>query len=275
MNRSMITASVTMGQLQRQLDTISNNLSNTNTYGYKRRDVQFSSLLAQKMNNQPNQNVEIGRQSPEGIRLGNGARVSGTVLRLEQGGIMETGRSLDFALLDPNVMFQMGKTLENGGEIVEYTREGSFYLTPINGNPQILQLTASNGDAVLGVNGPIEIPANFESISVTGEGLIKVTLTDQTTVNAGRLSLVEVNRPQLLQSVGENRYQVSATADLNDVIEQIEMNGNYIQQGSLEQSNVDVAQEMAQLMATQRSYQMNARSITMADQMMGLVNSIR
>ncbi|WLD93124.1 flagellar hook-basal body protein [Alkalihalobacillus sp. AL-G] len=275
MNRSMITASVTMGQLQNQLDTIANNIANSNTDGFKRRDVQFSSLLAQEINNQPNQDAEIGRLTPEGIRLGSGARVAGTVLRLEQGGIIETGRSLDLALLNPNILFQVQKTLENGDEIVEYTREGSFYLTPVDGNPERLQLTASNGDLVMGENGPIEIPSDFTSISVSGEGLVEVTLADQTTVNAGQLSLVEVIQPQLLESAGENRYRVSETADLNEVIGQPEANGNFIQQGSLEQSNVNLAQEMTQLMTTQRSYQMNARSIKMADQMMGLVNSIR
>ncbi len=135
-------------------------------------DLRGSDLLVQEMNNQPNQSAEIGRLTPEGIRLGSGSRVSGTVLRLEQGSVLETGRTLDVALLNPNVMFQISKTLENNVEIIEYTREGSFYLNPVEGNPDQLQLTAANGDRIMGENGPIEISAGFESISINGNGTI-------------------------------------------------------------------------------------------------------
>ncbi|WP_408008593.1 flagellar hook-basal body protein [Pseudalkalibacillus sp. A8] len=275
MNRSMITASVSIGQLQRQLDTISNNLSNSNTYGFKRRNVQFSDLLVQEINNQPNQRAEMGRLTPDGIRLGSGSRVSGTVLRLEQGSVLETGRTLDVALLNPNVMFQISKTLENNVEIIEYTREGSFYLNPVEGNPDQLQLTAANGDRVMGENGPIEIPAGFESISINGNGTIGVTMPDRTVVNACRLALAEIVRPQLLEAYGENRFRLGPDTPVGQAVALVEQMKDLIQQGALEQSNVNVAQEMTELLTTQRSYQVNARAVTMADQMMGLVNTIR
>ncbi len=276
MNRSMITASVSMGQLQRQLDTISNNLSNSNTYGFKRRDVQFSDLLTQEMNSQTNPNREVGRLTPDNIRLGNGARIAGTVLRMEQGSVVQTGRSLDIALLDPNLMFQVRKTLENGDEIIEYTREGSFYMTPVQGNPNQLQLTAGNGDRLVGENGrPITVPAGFESINIGSDGAVQATMGDGTTVNAGQLSLVEIIRPQLLESTGDNRYRVERDTELGQALALVEGRDGIVQQGALEQSNVDVSHEMTQLLTTQRSYQMNARAVTMADQMMGLVNSIR
>ncbi|MGP4079323.1 flagellar hook-basal body protein [Pseudalkalibacillus sp. R45] len=275
MNRSMITASVSMGQLQRQLDTISNNLSNSNTYGFKRRNVQFADLLVQEMNNQPNRKAEEGRLTPDGIRLGSGARVSGTALRLEQGGVVETGRALDVALLNPNVMFQIAKRLENNVEIIEYTREGSFYVTPVEGNPDQLQLTAANGDRIMGEDGPIEVPAGFDSISISGNGTIQAKMPDGTVVDAGRLALAEVVRPQLLESSGDNRFRVEPGTAVGQAIAQVEQDEALIQQGALEQSNVNVAHEMTQLLTTQRSYQMNARAVTMADQMMGLVNTIR
>ncbi|WP_261130985.1 flagellar hook-basal body protein [Bacillus sp. Marseille-Q3570] len=275
MNRSMITASVSMGQLQHQLDTISNNLSNSNTYGFKRRNVQFADLLVQEMNNQPNRKAEDGRLTLDGIRLGSGARVSGTALRLEQGSVVETGRTLDVALLNPNVMFQIAKRLENNVEIIEYTREGSFYVTPVEGNPDQLQLTAANGDRVMGEDGPIEVPAGFNSISISGNGTIQAKMPDGTVVDAGRLALAEVVRPQLLESSGDNRFRVDPGTAVGQAIAQVDQGEGLIQQGALEQSNVNVAHEMTQLLTTQRSYQMNARAVTMADQMMGLVNTIR
>ncbi|WP_349408793.1 flagellar hook-basal body protein [Pseudalkalibacillus sp. SCS-8] len=275
MNRSMITASVSMGQLQRKMDTISHNLSNSNTYGFKSRNVQFSDLLYQEVKSQAKEGPESGRLTPEHVRFGNGSRVTGTMLQLAQGSVTETGRSLDFALLDENVMFQIRKTLENGDEIVEYTREGSFYLAPVEGNPDVMQLTTANGESVLGENGPIEVPTGFDSISINQAGQIQVTMPDETVVNAGQFAFVEVVRPQLLESSGDNRYRVAPGTQLDQAITQLQQPQEVIQQGALEQSNVDVSHEMTQLLTTQRSYQLNAKAVTMADQMMGLVNTIR
>ncbi len=102
-----------------------------------------------------------------------------------------------------------------------------------------------------------------------------MTTPDQTVVNAGRLALAEIIRPQLLEASGDNRFRVGAGTAVGQAVAQVEQVEDLIQQGALEQSNVNVAHEMTELLTTQRSYQMNARAITMADQMMGLVNTIR
>jgi flagellar basal-body rod protein FlgG len=273
MNQSMISAAVTMGQLQQKLDTISNNMANSTTNGYKRREVQFSDLLFQQMESKALNPTEDGRLTPNGIRLGSGARVSSTAVSLESGTLQQTGRSLDVALTQPGLFFQIQTTDNNGGEVVQYSRDGAFYLSPSAGNPEEMELVTSEGNRVMGVNGPITIPADHNKISIGQNGQVSVTLNNGAVVESGQLALVNIIRPQLMLAVGQN-FQAPQDIPLNQVIEEAGA-GNFVQQGALESSNVNISTEMTELIQTQRSYQFNARSLTIADQMMGLVNGLR
>ncbi|MFN7252507.1 MAG: flagellar hook-basal body protein [Anaerobacillus sp.] len=277
MNQSMITASVTMGQLQKKLDTISNNVANVNTNGFKRRDVQFQDLLFQQLNNQTVASQETGRNTPFGLRVGSGARVSQTNVRMEQGSIMQTGRALDLALSEKGVFFEAMPT-EPGGER-RFTRDGTFYLSPNPNNGEELYLVTGDGDYVMSSTGtPMVIPANYDSIRVTEEGRVEVTLKDNTQRNVGQLQLVKITKPQLLQNNGDNFYTFPNLQELGlnfgDVVDNV-VNRGVLIQGALEGSNVDLGKEMSELILAQRAYQFNTRSISIADQMMGLVNNIR
>ncbi|WP_026672854.1 flagellar hook-basal body protein [Alkalihalobacterium bogoriense] len=279
MNTSMITASNTMGQLQKKLDTISNNLANTNTIGYKRREASFSDLLVQQVNNQLVHSKEVGRLTPNGIRVGAGAKIAQTAMRLEQGAMQQTERPLDVALTTKGTFFEIQVDVAGNPE-TRYTRDGAFYLSPNANNPQLLNLVTGQGHYVMGENGPIQIPANFKDITISEGGRISVSLNGGGNVDAGQLAVVRAERPQMLIQMGENLFGLPenlAEQGLNvaDIITALGAGEISMQQGSLEMSNVDMSREMTELMMTQRSYQYNARSITMADQMMGLVNSIR
>lgn len=277
MNRSMITATVTMGQLQKKLDTISNNVANVNTNGFKRRDVQFQDLLFQQLNNQIVNGQETGRNTPLGLRVGTGARVSQTNLRMDQGAIIQTGRPLDLAVTQKSVFFEVLPT-EDGGDR-RFTRDGAFYLSPSPNNADELFLVTGDGDFVMSsTGGRITIPANYDTINITENGRVEVLLKDQTQLAVGNLQLVNVTKPQLLQSIGDNFFVFPNLEELGlnfgDVIGNGAMNAGIIQ-GSLEGSNVDLGKEMSELILAQRAYQFNTRSISIADQMMGLVNNIR
>jgi flagellar basal-body rod protein FlgG len=275
MNQSMISAAVTMGQLQQKLDTISNNMANSTTNGYKRREVQFSDLLFQQMESTSLNSTEDGRLTPNGIRLGSGARVSSTAVSLESGTLQQTGRLLDIALTQPGLFFQIETIDNNGGEVVQYTRDGAFYLSPSAGNPEVMELVTSEGNRVMGLNGPITIPADHNKITIGQNGQVSVTLNNGEVVESGQLALANIIRPQLMLAVGHN-FQAPQGIPLNQVIEEIDAGaGNFVQQGVLESSNVNISTEMTELIQTQRSYQFNARSLTIADQMMGLVNGLR
>ncbi|MGG1572999.1 flagellar hook-basal body protein [Fictibacillus sp. NRS-1165] len=276
MNTSMINASVTMGQLQQKLDTTAHNMANSNTNGFKRRNVQFSDLLFQQIDNKFNNTFsnkdEAGRHTPVGIRAGSGARASSTAISLEMGAIKTTERALDIALLSPGLFFQV-QTRDSGGKAVtEYTRDGAFYLKTAQGQND-LELVTSDGKAVMGGKGPIRIPAGYKEISIGQNGNISVTLSNGRVVNSGRLAVVDAVHPQLLEAVGHN-FRIPAGVNSNQVLRAANP-ASVKMQGALEMSNVNAGNEMTDIINMQRSYQFNARTITMADQMMGLVNGIR
>lgn len=276
MSQMMIQAAVTMNQLQQKLDMIGNNMANSQTTGYKSRQADFSSLLFQQVNNLTDPANAEGRLTPDGIRVGSGAKLGSTNIDLTLGSIKETNRVLDVALTQDNHLFQI-LVNQNGQEETLYTRDGSFYLSPVNNN-QGLMLTTSDGNPVLGQNGPIVLAEGFDAISIRENGEIVVTRDGQEAVE-GRLTIVEAVRPRLLEAAGQNMFRLPDMGNLgfdaDEVIQEIDPNAAVLQSGALEQSNVNLSKEITDLITTQRSYQFNARTISMGDQMMGLVNQLR
>ncbi|WP_449538431.1 flagellar hook-basal body protein [Ferdinandcohnia sp. Marseille-Q9671] len=279
----MITATNTMSQLQKQLDTIGNNIANIDTNGYKKRQVNFSELLSQQFNNQPVGTQEEGRVTPNGIRIGVGARLGHTNMMMTQGAIKTTDRELDIAFTRENQFLQV-LVEENGMMVPRFTRDGALYLSPTNDGTNQVSLVTSDGNAVLDQDGdPIVFTDNFKEIQISPTGTISVIPAEGQVPNQiFNLGVVEISKPQLLQAVGENQFALPDLAELGiaeadvfvslqgDLREQVS-----IQQGALEQSNVNLTTEMSDLLLTQRSYQFNAKSISLSDQMMGLVNGIR
>ncbi|HZG59495.1 MAG TPA: flagellar hook-basal body protein [Anoxybacillus sp.] len=277
MLRSMMTAANTMNQLQQQLDVISHNIANVNTNGYKRRQTTFGELLVQQFNNLPHD--EQNRLTPDGVRQGVGAKLAATSLVLKQGTIINTGRPLDVAFTKEGQFFRVLMRNENGTEEMGYTRDGAFYLSPSPENPNQLMLVTSEGDPVLNSNNePILINDNFKEIQISQTGTITVIAENGNVAQTVDLGVTTIQRPQLLESLGENKYRLPDFVNEADVA--VNMTGNLrgqisLQQAALEQSNVDLVTEMTDMLMTQRSYQMNAKSISLSDQMMGLINGIR
>ncbi|OZU88418.1 flagellar hook-basal body protein [Virgibacillus indicus] len=276
MSRMTIQAAVTMNQLQNKLDLIGNNMANSQTTGYKNRQADFSSLLFQQINNLTDPANAEGRVTPDGVRIGSGARIGSINIDLTPGTIQETDRVLDTALLEENHLFQIQVT-ENGVEETRFTRNGAFYLSPVNIN-QNLMLTDDKGNPILGENGPIVIPEGFDAISIRENGEIMVQRGNQTEL-AGRISVVEAVRPRLLEAAGANSFRLPDLAELGfqmeEIIQGIAPDQTIVQSSALENSNVDIAKQMTDMLMTQRSYQYNARTISMGDQMMGLINQLR
>lgn len=276
MSRMMIQAAVTMNQLQNKLDMIGNNLANSQTTGYKSRQAEFSSLLFQQMNNLTDEANLVGRETPDGLRVGSGAKLGTINSNLSIGSFTETGRALDVALLEGDMFFQI-EVAEDGTSETQYTRDGSFYLNPMP-NGEDLMLTTKDGYPVIGENGPIIIADGFDSIDIQSNGQVLVQRGNQTEV-AGYLAIVEAVRPRLLEAVGQNAFRLPNLEQLgynmNEVIQEANTAGNLVKSRSLENSNVDIAKQMTDMIMTQRAYQFNARTISMSDQMSGLINTMR
>ncbi|MFB4163290.1 flagellar hook-basal body protein [Alteribacillus sp. JSM 102045] len=279
MYSSMISSANTMGQLQHQLDGISHNLSNSDRTGYKRRESTFSDLLFQQVNNQPVPQNLAGRLTPDGLRVGTGAAIAQTALRLEQGFIQETERELDFALTEENLFFQV-ESLANGEAEVQYSRDGSFYLSEDPDNPGGWTLVNNQGDYLLNAEGErMEVPAGARDFTLQEDGTLQAFLENGEAVEIGEMELARITKPQLLETAGGNNFRLPDLDELDleeaDVVEFVAGIESQIIQGSLEQSNVDMAKSMTDMMNAQRNYSFNARAISQGDQMMGLINSVR
>lgn len=275
MNRTMITATNTLGQLQKQLDVISNNIANVETTGFKRREATFTDLLVQQFNNVAGEDTEAPRLTPVGIHQGSGAKLGQIQMILTQGTIKATERPLDTAFTKEGLFYRIQVQTDDGYE-TQYTKDGAFYLSPLSDNETML--VTSSGNPVLDENNdPVIIAGQAVDYTITETGTLVVNMADgsQQSVNLG---VSQVNNPQFLEQKGDNLLGLPADMEANSVF--TELNGLLrnqisIRSGALELSNVDLSKEMTDLMTAQRSYQFQARSINMADQMMGLINGIR
>ena len=276
MIRTMNTAANTLGQLQIQLDTISNNIANSNTVGYKTKQANFQELLYQQFNN--DEQDPTVRQSPVGIRYGVGAHVSQIQSNENQGSLQLTGRNLDFAFTQSNQYFNVA--MQDGS--TAYTRQGNFYMSPQGDGTNLL--VTGDGYPVLSANGTsITFPEGVSEFTMSEAGTLNVGYPDGQVIQFD-LAVTEITKPQVMEHLNNGAY-ISLPNNLQelgyaegDVLTELQgLNRNEVsmQIGTLESSNVDVSKEMTDLIAAQRSYQFNSRAITIADQMLGLINGIR
>ena len=276
MIRTMNTAANTLGQLQIQLDTISNNIANSNTVGYKTKQANFQELLYQQFNN--DEQDPTVRQSPVGIRYGVGAHVSQIQSNENQGSLQLTGRNLDFAFTQSNQYFNVA--MQDGS--TAYTRQGNFYMSPQGDGTNLL--VTGDGYPVLSANGTsITFPEGVSGFTMSEAGTLNVDYADGQVIQFD-LAVTQITKPQVMEHLNNGAY-ISVPDNLQelgyaegDVLTELQgLNRNEVsmQIGTLEASNVDVSKEMTDLIAAQRSYQFNSRAITIADQMLGLINGIR
>ncbi len=265
MNIQMATASSSLSQTQKKMDTIANNIANVNTTGYKSRDATFQNLLTQTYKNQTGEMTEPGRETPENLRVGFGSKVGLTTLRSDQGSAQETGRDLDVMLEGENVYFR----IQNGDE-VHYTRDGSFELQNENGTVTLMN---SSGNPVLDTNGNAINFANSPSkLSISDSGEIAATDANGNE-QTFQLSIAKINRPQALVNAGGNEFSLDGNGELE--LAAIDGEEYKTKQGFLEMSNVDLADETTEMISTQRLLQFQSQAIKMADEMMGLANTIK
>lgn len=279
MLRTMVTATNTLSQIQHQLDTISSNIANSNTHGYKAQQANFSEMLYQQFNN--DEYDRTVRDTPVGIRYGVGAQIGQIQSNQSQGSIQITNRDLDFALTTKNQYFNVLMQNDAGEVRTAYTRNGSFYVTPTE--PGIVSLVNSDGYQVADANGqPITFPDDVSQFTMNSDGSLVASYENGTTLSF-QLGISSLQKPQVMEQLQGGTY-IGLPENLDELgytEQQILTNlqgANRqvgIQKGALEMSNVDLSKEMTNLIQAQRSYQFNTRAVTIADQMLGLINGIR
>ncbi|SDO62458.1 flagellar basal-body rod protein FlgG [Paenibacillus sp. yr247] len=290
MNNSMINSSVSMHSLQQKLDILSNNIANVNTNGFKKKEASFEDVLT-NVKSQPEGFRQQGRFSPLGFNQGWGSKLVQIQTNLSQGPIQSTGNAADFAIQGDGLFeVETGELDANGEKQKAWTRNGALSLIPDATGGTVL--TTKEGHFVSGKDAsgadvtPIVIPKGYRPV-VEQNGEIKGYSEQDATatpLNLGRIKLVRVVRPQLLQDIGDNLYalpnglSVAEKANiLQDVNPGLDTTNNRVtlMQGFLEQSNVTLSDEMTDLVIVQRALQLNSRAITSSDQMMNIANNLR
>jgi flagellar basal-body rod protein FlgG len=244
-----------MSAQQLNLDTIANNLSNSSTAGFYARRMQFSDLIYQNVI-MPGAAATQQTTIAAGLQVGLGTMPAASEVVQTQGNFVSTGNPLDLAIQGLG-FFQV--TMPDGQ--IAYTRSGSFHLDA-QGN-----VVTANGSLL---QPSITVPANATNVTVGSDGTVSVTQQGQTAAQqVGAIQLAMFPNPGGLNSIGNNLY-LATTASGDAIVGapgSAEGMGT-IQQGMLEQSNVDIVQEFVNLIVAQRSYESNARVVTSADQML-------
>ena len=235
------------------LRVISNNLANVTTIGFKRDRAVFADLMYQ-VSQQPGGLSTQNTQLPSGTQLGVGVKVVGTQKNFSVGSLQNTGATLDMAI-EGRGFFQIA--LSDGS--LGYTRTGSFQLD------QDGQIVDSQG---FPLEPAITIPDDATNVTIGLDGTVTVTRQgDASPTQVGSIQLVNFTNPGGLEARGSNLYTETASSGSPVQGTPGENGLGAIVQGSLENSNVSVVEEMVNMVATQRAYEMNAKVVSTADQM--------
>jgi len=261
MIRALWTAATGMQAQQLAVDTIANNLANANTVGFKRARADFQDLLYQTIK-EAGTSTTSNTIEPTGIQIGLGTAPAAVSKNFSQGNFKETGNTLDLAIAGKG-FFQI--TMPDG--TTDYTRAGSFKLDDTG------RIVTSEGYPL---SPQIVIPSDTTSISIGSDGTVSVLEAGQSTPSqVGTIQLASFANPSGLKALGHNLYQITTSSGA-PILGNAGTNGlGTIEQGVLEMSNVSVVQEMVNMIASQRAYELNSKAIQTADSMLQTVNSLK
>jgi len=254
MIRSLWIAKTGMEAQQTQLDTISHNLANVGTNGFKRGHVVFEDLIYQNLR-QAGAASSDQTQLPTGLQVGLGVRSVATSRNFSQGNLQQTSNNLDVAIKG-NGFFQVQMPDGTTG----YTRDGSLQVDGAG------QLVTNNGYTV---QPGITIPSNALGVTIAADGTVNVAIPGQTAPQAvGTLNLASFVNPAGLEPKGQNLWGETAASGSPNAGAPGSNGLGSLQQGYVETSNVNVVEELVAMIATQRAYELNSKAIQTSDQML-------
>lgn len=270
MMRSLWTAASGMISQQTNVDTISNNLANINTTGYKKETAQFKSLLYQTIQNKSTDSA--GNEKPVGAQTGLGVKNSAILSQYTQGVLKQTENDYDFGI-EGNGFFMV----QTGDGSVGYTRSGTFGLS-MGSNGIVLATT--EGYPVLDTSGqPIVFESNTDTslLKMDDDGNFLIPDKDGTVKPMGiQIGLAQFNNPAGLEKTSNSILKetgASGSARLEG--QDSALKKSTVKRGYLENSNVQAATEMVDLIVAQRAYEMNSKAINAADEMLQQANNLR
>ncbi|MEE8166326.1 MAG: flagellar basal-body rod protein FlgG [Myxococcota bacterium] len=252
-NAAMFTAVTGTQAQQARIDIIANNLANIGTVGFKRLRAQFEDLFYETISS-----PTADGSPPTGLQFGRGVRIVSTDHIHTGGSLRETGQSLDLAI-EGGGFFAIQRL--NGD--VAYTRNGSFRLD-VNGN-----LTTPSG---LLLDPPITLPADTLQTSITEDGRVRVLQPGNAIpTEVAQIQLTRFQNPGGLESIGGNLLRETESSGTPTTGNPAEDAFGRLKQGSLEESNVSIAEELVAMIIAQRAFEANTRVISAADEMLRFV----
>ncbi|MCB1938761.1 MAG: flagellar basal-body rod protein FlgG [Rhodocyclaceae bacterium] len=260
MIRSLWIARTGLEAQQTQLDVISNNLANVSTSGFKRSRAVFEDLLYQTLR-QPGAQSTQQTQISSGLQIGTGVRPVATERIHTQGNLQQTGNGLDVAIQGSG-FFQV--SLPDG--TTAYTRDGAFQLD-------------SQGQIVTASGYPLSpaiiVPADTQTLTIGKDGTVSAQQSGQTSpTQIGTIQIATFVNPGGLQSAGENQFLETASSGTPTPNTPGSNGAGVLNQNYVETSNVNVAEELVQMITTQRAYELNSRAIQTSDQMLGRLTQL-
>ncbi|QEO16899.1 flagellar basal-body rod protein FlgG [Acetobacter vaccinii] len=262
MMRSLDIAGTGMQAQTTNVETISHNIANMTTTGYKRRRAEFQDLMYQDLRRAGTMSSDAGNLVPAGAQVGLGVRTAGIYRINEQGTLESTGNSLDMAI-EGRGYFQV--TLPSGD--YAYTRDGTFSLS-------------EDGTIVTADGYPlspnISLPNNAENITIDQTGQVQYTLSGQSSSQvAGQIQLATFQNENGLAAMGQNLF-TETTSSGNAILGTPQSTGfGSIRQGFVEESSVNVVTEITDLITAQRAYEMNSKVITASDEMLQTLTNLK
>ncbi len=263
MVRSLWTAATGMNGQQHQIDTISNNLSNVNTTGYKQQRAEFEDLIYQnvKLAGTPATEDTV---TPVGIQMGSGVKLGATQRMFNQGSLQNTGNITDLAVTGEGFF----RVQQYDGSYA-YTRDGSFKIDSTG------QLVTNNGHRVMP---EIIMPDNFiiDSLAVSQDGRVTVKVSgNDNPLPVGQLELYRFPNSPGLEADGQNLF-LESNASGNAIPGQPGFDGfGELQHKFLEMSNVSIVNEMTQMIVAQRAYEFNSKAIQTSDSMLQVAAGLK
>ncbi len=260
MMRSLWIAKTGMEAQQTQLDTVSHNLANASTNGYKKSHAVFEDLMYQNLR-QSGANSTDQTTLPTGLQLGLGTRAVATSRSFAQGNLQQSGNTLDVAVSGQG-FFQVQMPDGTTG----YTRDGSFQLSATG------QLVTNNGHVL---QPGITVPANATSTTIANDGTVSVVVAGQTAPQTiGKLQTANFINPAGLDPLGQNLYAETGASGTPTTGTPGQNGLGILQQGFVETSNVNVVEELVGMIQTQRAYELNSKAIKTSDEMLARLTQL-
>jgi flagellar basal-body rod protein FlgG len=251
-----------MSAQQMRVDVVSNNLANMSTSGYNARRAEFADLHYQQVTRPGTVNAEDGTVLPTGVQVGLGVRPTAVSVLVQQGSLLETGGELDLAVEGKGYI---EVTLPSG--ISAYTRDGG-----LKRSADGLIVTSDGYEVAPGVT----IPTDARSISINAAGEVYAYFNDQVAPQQlGQITLAAFANEKGLEAMGSNLYLETAASGAASVSVPGEDGLGTLRQGYLEESSVDPVREVTELIKAQRGYELNAKVITAADEMLAAATQVR